>query len=137
MFVLTEGVREYRATIDRIVRPDDVVLEVGCATGTTSALLAAKALRVVAVDASPSALVRARAFHPGLRFELADAFDVTAMLAFGEPFNVVYVDLSGSRPPERVMALVRGYRAALSPRVIVVKNTRLKSFVRESEMWGA
>ena len=46
-FVATRGVREYRATIPHVVRPDDSVLEVGCEWGTTTALLARHARSVL------------------------------------------------------------------------------------------
>ena len=43
IFVATRGVREYRATIPVWVKGDDVVLEIGCEWGTTTALIAASA----------------------------------------------------------------------------------------------
>lgn len=39
-YVATRGVKEYRATISHLVRPDDIVLELGCEWGVTTALIA-------------------------------------------------------------------------------------------------
>ena len=36
-FVATRGVQEYRATIESLVTPDGVVLELGCGWGSTTA----------------------------------------------------------------------------------------------------
>ena len=33
VFIATRGVREYRATISQVLRPDDSVLEIGCGWG--------------------------------------------------------------------------------------------------------
>ena len=94
-FVATRGVKEYRATIPEFVREDDVVLEMGCEWGTTTALLAARCREVIGTDVSPVCIQRARQMHPELRFEVLDAFDVRAALDIDRPFTKVYLDLSG------------------------------------------
>lgn len=132
--VLTRSVSEYRATIPALVEPSDAVLEVGCAWGTTSAMLTERCRRLVAVDKSDS-IRRARTTYPAVDFHRADAFDVRSLLPMG-PFSVVYMDLSGSRSPEPVIKLARRYRAAFAPRLIVIKNTRLKQFIGECVPWG-
>jgi hypothetical protein len=128
-FLLTKGVREYRSTISWLVNDRDCVLEVGAAWGTTSALLAERAHVVVAIDTS-SSIKTARQTYPHVRFEQIDGFDIAAILGLGVDFSKVYLDISGSRPPEAVMLLARRYETALRPEVIVIKNTRLKRFVQ-------
>lgn len=54
-FLATRGVKEYRATIPSWVRPDDLVLEIGCEWGTTTALIAPHCQEVIGTDISPSA----------------------------------------------------------------------------------
>lgn len=132
--VLTESVAEYRRTIPWIVTDTDDVLEVGCAWGTTSRLLNDAARRVVAVDASDS-IHAARAANPDIHFHQADAFDIRSLRSF-EPFTKAYIDLSGSRPPEAIMRLTRAYIAAFHLSVVVVKNTRLKHFVAQCQVWS-
>jgi protein-L-isoaspartate(D-aspartate) O-methyltransferase len=49
------------------VRPDDVVLEIGCATGYGSAILGRLAKSVIAIDSDPALLLQARANLAGMR----------------------------------------------------------------------
>ena len=138
-FVATRGVREYRATIPRLVQAEDVVLEVGCEWGTTTALLAQRACSVLGTDISRDCVARARARHPGVEFQPLDAFDLRAVLDLGRPFTVVYVDLSGLsgyRGLLDLIALLNAYAAVLAPRLIVVKSGALTHFALRCTDWG-
>jgi tRNA/tmRNA/rRNA uracil-C5-methylase (TrmA/RlmC/RlmD family) len=139
-FVATRGVSEYRATIGALIRPDDVVLELGCEWGTTTKLLASVARTVIGTDVSEECIGRARRSHPCVRFEVLDAFDVRAALDLGEGFTVVYVDLSGFsgyRSLLDVIALLQMYATVLRPRLIVTKSGALKHFAANCEAWGS
>ena len=137
-FVATRGVREYRATIEPLVTPDDVVLELGCEWGTTTALLARYCGEVIGTDVSRECIERARTTHPGLRFEVLDAFDVRAALRLERPFTKVYLDLSGLssyRALLDVIALMNMYATVLRPDTIVVKSGSLKQFASYCSAW--
>ncbi len=137
-FVATRGVTEYRETISELVRPDDIVLELGCEWGTTTKQLASVAETVVGTDVSEACIERARRSHPCLRFEVLDAFDVRAALDLSEDFSVVYVDLSGFsgyRSLLDVIALLQMYAVVLRPRLIVAKSGALKHFASNCEPW--
>jgi hypothetical protein len=139
-FVATRGVREYRATITRLVRPEDMVLEVGCEWGTTTALLARRARSVLGTDISRECVTRAQSQHPGVEFRALDAYDLRAVLALGRPFTAVYMDLSGLsgyRGLLDVIALLNAYAAVLGPRLIVIKSGALKHFARQCTAWAA
>ena len=141
-FVATRGVQEYRATIPAVVTADDVILELGCEWGTTTALLAAQCRAVIGTDVSPVCIERARRLHPGVRFEVLDAFDVRAALNLdlGAPFTKIYVDLSGFsgyRALLDVIALLTMYATVLRPDTIVVKSGALKHFVSHCRPWHA
>ena len=138
-FVATRGVKEYRETIPLLVRPEDVILELGCEWGTTTALLAARCREVVGTDVSHECVGRARQMHPGLRFEVLDAFDVRAALEIGLPFTKVYLDLSGFsgyRSLLDVIALLTMYATVLRPEAIVIKSGALKHFAAQCRAWG-
>ncbi len=138
-FVLTTGVREYRETIAEWVRPDDVVLEVGCEWGTTSVLLAAQCKELVATDISPECIERARREHPGIRFEVLDGFDVRAALDLGRPFTKVYIDMSGVSGYHSLLdatALLMSYATVLRPEAIVLKSAAVKRFATHCIPWG-
>ena len=138
-FVATRGVQEYRATIDTLVTPDDVVLELGCAWGTTTTLLGQRCREVVGTDVSPDCITRARRTYPALRFEVLDAFDVRAALDLGRPFTKIYADLSGFsgyRALLDVISLLSMYATVFRPPAIVVKSGALKHFAAHCVAWG-
>jgi trans-aconitate methyltransferase len=137
-FLATRGVSEYRATVPVFVHSDDVVLELGCAWGTTTKFLAQHCREVVGTDVSPECVARARVTHPGLRFEVLDAFDVRAALQLGRPFTKVYLDLSGLsgyRSLLDTIALLTSYATVLRPESIVVKSGALKHFAAHCQAW--
>jgi trans-aconitate methyltransferase len=138
-FVATRGTKEYRATIATL-RPDDVVLELGCEWGTTTALLAraCPAGEVIGTDVSPDCIDRARKAHPQVRFAVLDAFDVRAALELCPDPTVVYVDLSGVsgyRSLLDLIALLQMYATVLRPYTMVVKSGALKHFASHCTAW--
>jgi hypothetical protein len=137
-YVATRDVREYRATIPAWVTPDDVVLEIGCEWGTTTAALARRCREVIGTDISGEVIERAREKHPDLRFEVLDAFDVPAALALGPRFTKVYMDISGFsgyRSLLDVISLLTMYGTMLGPEAIVVKSGALKHFASLCVPW--
>jgi SAM-dependent methyltransferase len=54
-------------------RPDDRILDLGCAAGAITHFLSTFGSDVTGVDLEPRAIMRARGLFPGLRFEIADA----------------------------------------------------------------
>ena len=126
--IATRGVTEYRETIPAVVGPDDHVREVGCAWGTTTAVLAQYAAHVIGTDISPKCIGRARAMRPGLDFRVLDAFDIRSVLDLGLPISKVYMDLSGLsgyRGLLDLIALIQSYagivsRYSVTPRVAMI-----------------
>ncbi|MDS0282141.1 class I SAM-dependent methyltransferase [Haloarcula onubensis] len=68
-------VAEYGKDVVRLLspRPGESVLDVGCGTGTLSAVIADSGAEVVGVDAAESMVTRARERYPDLEFAVADA----------------------------------------------------------------
>lgn len=139
LYVATRGVKEYRATIPQLVRASDSVLEVGCEWGTTTALLASGAGLVIGSDVSREVVEQGRLKHPGIRFEVLDAFDVRALLQLEIPFTKIYLDLSGLsgyRSLLDLIALLNTYSSVLRPDTIVVKSGALKNFASRCRAWS-
>lgn len=141
-FIATRGVKEYRETIAVWVNSDDVVLELGCEWGTTTALIAPHCKVVIGTDVSAEVIERARQQHPGVCFEVLDAFDVRGALelatGLGCPFTKLYVDLSGVsgyRSLLDVIALLNMYATVLQPQAIIVKSGALKHFAAHCVAW--
>ena len=138
-FVATRNVKEYRASIPVWTTADDVVLEIGCEWGTTTVLLAERCKEVIGTDVSLECVERARGKHPGLRFEVLDAFDVPAAITFGKQFTKIYIDISGFsgyRSLLDVIALLTMYGTVLQPETIVVKSGALKHFASHTIPWS-
>ena len=136
--IATRGVREYREKIPAVVGPGDLVLEVVCEWGTTTAVLARYAAHVIGTDISPKCVARARAMRPGLDFRVLDAFDIRAVLELGLPVTKVYMDLSGLsgyRGLLDLIALVQGYAGIVRPDTVVVKSGALKHFAQYCSPW--
>jgi len=139
-FVATRNVKEYRETIPAWVTKEDAVLEIGCEWGTTTALLAPHCREVIGTDVSPECIETARRKHPGIRFEVLDAFDVLAAQALGKQFTKVYIDmsgLSGYRSLLDLIALLTMYGTVLRPEAIIVKSGALKQFASHCIPWRA
>lgn len=138
-FIATRDVREYRETIPVWVNERDTVLEIGCEWGTTTRPIAPRCTEVIASDISAECIEEARRRHPDIRFEVLDAFDVTAALALGKQFTKVYIDmsgLSGYRSLLDVIALLTMYTTVLRPEAIVVKSGALKHFTSHCVAWS-
>ena len=139
VYVATRGVKEYRETIPQLVNASDTVLELGCEWGTTTQLLAQCADFVIGSDVSHDVIERARMRHPGIRFEVLDAFDIRSLLDLGFQFTKIYLDLSGIsgyRSLLDLIALLNGYAAVLKPETIVVKSGALKDFATHCRAWS-
>lgn len=107
--------RELLTLID--LRPDDVVLDVGCGDGRTTAAIAKSVPNgsVTGVDLSPDMVSHATAQHcrppvNNLRFAQADA----AALPFTDEFSVVFSNATLHWVPDQ-RAAVRGISRALRP----------------------
>jgi trans-aconitate 2-methyltransferase len=107
--------RELLTQID--LRPDDVVLDVGCGDGRTTVVIAESVPhgRVVGVDLSADMIAHAAAQHchppvDNLRFAQADA----AALPFESEFSVVFSNAVLHWVPDQ-RAAVRGIARALRP----------------------
>ena len=137
-YIGTRGVKEYRETIDEWVDENDVVLEIGCEWGTTTTLIAEKCKEVIGTDISPECIERAKEMHPGLRFEVLDAFDMRTAMSFEKEFTKVYIDvsgLSGYRSLLDAIALLNMYATIFAPQAIIIKSGALKQFANNCIAW--
>ena len=136
--VATVGVQEYRNTIPATVTSkDDVVLEVGCHFGTSTAILKAHSNHVLGVDVGSKIIKQAQQKYPGIPFRVGNAWKTAELLRLQQEclnqdnskrkigFDVVYVDvggLSGSDGLLESINLISSIRYALEPRTIVIKS---------------
>ena len=109
------------------VAPDDRVLEIGCSYGEATAILAAACPTVLGVDHSRTVLRTAAEKVPSARFEQVDVLAhpgrVEALARDLRP-TVVFVDLGGNSPPERVVPLLARLHAAAPTWTLCVVKCR-------------
>lgn len=134
LIILTKGVKEYRRTIPYFINKNDIVLEIGCAWGTTSNLLYKHAKYLVAIDKGKS-LPAAKKKYPHIHFEQIDGFDIRGVMGLGFKFNKIYIDISGCLSMFDIIRMVRMYDSVFKPEVIVVKSSNLKRFAANCVVW--
>jgi len=85
-------------------KPGERILDIGCGTGHLTAQIAATGAQVTGIDRSAEMIEQARAAHPAIHFEVADARDMT----FPEPFDAVFSNatLHWITEPERAVAAI-------------------------------
>ncbi|GAB4814614.1 hypothetical protein N2152v2_001660 [Parachlorella kessleri] len=125
----------YRAAAVHNVERQDVCLEVGCHTGTTTRILFNRCSHVVGVDNVALAVDQAREKHPDIRFELVDGFDIDQVRALSPSgtFSKVFVDLSGKAPLHLISRFLALYLKAFPHTTIVVKNEALFGYLEQLE----
>jgi trans-aconitate methyltransferase len=79
---MAEGLLELLAA-----KPGERILDIGCGTGHLTAKIAANGAEVTGIDISPEMIARARAAHPSIRFEVADARKLNYMNDFDAVFS--------------------------------------------------
>mmetsp|Transcript_40792 Transcript_40792/g.135893 ORF Transcript_40792/g.135893 Transcript_40792/m.135893 type:complete len:210 (-) Transcript_40792:236-865(-) len=130
--VICENWSEYRRMIGSCVEASDAVLELGCGRGVTTEKIArAGCKRVVGIDRSHTVIAMARERFPQLEFRALDAMALAAIRAIDE-FDVIFVDINGSRELQTLLPVLEAYIQVLKPRTIVVKNVRLKRLLLSS-----
>ena len=72
--------------------------------------------QVVGLDKSSGQTQMAQSRNPNVEFFNIDAYDAGAVVRLGRQFTVIYVDVSGSRPPGDVVQLIDTYHILFKPR---------------------
>ncbi|MFQ6097261.1 MAG: rRNA adenine N-6-methyltransferase family protein, partial [Armatimonadota bacterium] len=130
---VVSDVDDYRALATRLAGDAaGCVIELGGATGETTALLAERARRVVVVEKG-----RQRAQMLWRRFSgrenvvvvHADANDLDVVRATLSRAQCLFVDLGGDAPAWTTMAVVERYVRAFRPAAVVVRNTAVAQFL--------
>ncbi len=138
LYIATRGVEEYRQTIERYIKPNDKVLEIGCEWGTTSTLIFQKCKNLIAADISEECLQKAKQLYPEINFQVLDAFNIKSAMRLSDKFTKIYIDmsgLSGYRSLLDVIALLNQYAAIFEPEVIILKSGSLKQFAKNCRVW--
>ena len=83
------GEDEFVTALDNLVRPDDVVLDLGCGHGELTIAVAARAARVIGVDRDPDRLALARRLTGAIDEQTSNLAGLAELIARnGDPRGV-------------------------------------------------
>jgi hypothetical protein len=136
---VVSDVDHYRALADALPQPMGVVIELGGATGETTALLAGRAQRVVVVEKGRqrAAMLTRRFAQTGhVTVIHGEAADLGPVQAVTDRADALFADLGGDAPAWPTMGVVQQYVRAFRPATVVVRNTELAHFVQSARAAG-
>lgn len=125
---VVSSVEAYRAIAGSWPNEQDIVWELGAATGAATVLAAEVAGDVFAVEKAHEKLVKLEAAtvgKPNVHVLRADVMAEKPSLPTGSRADWLLVDLGGDAPPWRTMDVVERWASALNCRRVVVRSTKL------------
>lgn len=128
----------YRELAAQLPESTDIVLEIGCAQGYATQILASVAYLVVAMDKSQEMIDAARerlAGFDNVRLLCCDASDPTWPGVHVGRADLVFLDVAGSAPLWQALAMTRDYRDLYLPRAVVVRNVELADLIGAVASW--
>ncbi|KAK3262397.1 hypothetical protein CYMTET_28745 [Cymbomonas tetramitiformis] len=132
--IVTQDVAEYRAVIAKEIRSTDVVLEVGCAGGLTTARIGKACQLAIGIDPNVEPVckdMQRKLARDNVRFETMDGFDIASVTRLeqevGGKFDVIFLDISGNRALATMTPLLDTYEKVFGERcrLFCVKNYKL------------
>ena len=133
---LAARVSSYRRLARELVGPRDIVIELGAGEGRCTRILARRAGHVIAVEktrACCTRTARAVARYQNVAVLCQDAFELKPILGLVRRADAVFVDIGGAAPLWQTIRLAGNYLSMFRPRTLVIRNTRLASFVSSLE----
>ncbi|MBM3474530.1 MAG: hypothetical protein FJX75_14800 [Armatimonadetes bacterium] len=135
---VVSSVDAYRAMAASWPGPEEVVWEIGAATGAATVLIAKRAAEVHAVEKAPEKLAKLRllaAGHPNLHVIEADALAAPCHLS-PVTCHLLFVDVGGDAPPLRALSVAESWADSLHCDRVVVRNTKLYRALMSARVLG-
>jgi SAM-dependent methyltransferase len=130
--LLVSSARRFRDIAAKQVGASDTVLEIGCSTGETTRVLAEHAKAVLAVDVSDELIAQTAALFRDMAHvtvRKVDARNVPSLVLLMPRPDVIFLDIGGAAQLNSVAFVARQCLRAFSPRLFVIRNAELASFV--------
>jgi len=128
----------YRELAWTLPEDTEVAIEIGCAQGYATEMLARAARLVIALDKSQEMVALAGERLAGLdnvRLLCADASDPNWPGLYVGVADLIFLDVAGSAPARQALSLMRDYRDLYLPRAMVVRNVELADFIGAVAYW--
>jgi SAM-dependent methyltransferase len=119
------------------VRPGARILDVGCATGYYSGILAAMGYEVTGIDISATGIGKARELYPHLRFEVMDATRMTFEEASFDLVFALGVSVANTRDMKRLHEFIAHLQHFAAPggAVLFLGGSTLSGCAAEGSSW--
>jgi precorrin-6B methylase 2 len=128
---------QYRRACVVHTLPDEVFLEIGCDTGsTTERVYRNSSQKVLGVDKSEVSLARAKKMYPHLsfiRWDILENADDLPMELHNVDVNVVAIDVNGNRELEAVLQCLQIALDKWKPRLVIVKSRTLHQRLHDQD----
>jgi len=140
--VVLSDVVPYRQFIRETVTWNDICLELGCAEGKTTNIIAEQCgpENVIGVDRNNEPISKANTRYPKITFRQLEANDMKSLLRMYDDSdrkpNKIFVDINGCAPPWTVLPLIEKLEKVFTPEIIVIKNYRLQDLILRCEVRG-
>jgi len=141
MIKISYDIDIYRKQLKEILKKEDIVVELGCHVGNTSAIIAKKVKngRLIALDNSPEAKHKMNELsnkYENLEFISGDVrlHNILEEVAKKtKECDVLTVDLGGGYHPDTVFKIYFIWASTLKPKITLIRNRGLIDFVRSSK----
>lgn len=126
--VVVSTVERYRRLASTETQAEDIVLEVGCSTGSATRALAKRAAQIVAVDLSAEVTARLSADLRDLRHVTVarvDGRNAGELKVLCPDPDLIFIDIGGDALLPNVVSVLRICLLAFAPRLLVVRSFEL------------
>ncbi|NDJ54240.1 MAG: class I SAM-dependent methyltransferase [Chloroflexi bacterium] len=126
--ILVAQTLDYRQVARETLTTEDVFLEIGCAGGECTTLLAKDGFKGLALDHTPDLVARAAervAHYPQITVAELDARDIAELQRLCPRPTVILVDIGGTEALDKVASLLRLLFKSFRPRLYIVKSREL------------
>mmetsp|Transcript_12044 Transcript_12044/g.14030 ORF Transcript_12044/g.14030 Transcript_12044/m.14030 type:complete len:488 (+) Transcript_12044:226-1689(+) len=131
--------KDYRFQVQTLLTGNDVVLEIGCSYGKTTALIAHRTNNVVGVDIEPHLIEECKIRNPHIPFHCRDANKIeewhTEVLEMSglpsDHFSVVFIDVAGTIEISLLLPMIEKIERYIRPRCVVVKSLNYDKLLRQ------
>ena len=137
MIKLSYDIKNYRQDLLELVKPDDIVIELGCHVGGTTKLISPKC-KVIAVDNSPEAIDKMKSIE-NVEFISGDVrlHEILAeVYKIAQSCDVLAIDLGGGYHPDTAFKVFYIWSSTFKPKHTVIRNRGLLEFLNSAQGSG-
>lgn len=125
---IVSSTERYRTLARELPKPNDSVLEIGCASGDATHQLAKSGANVLAIDLSEGVTNKVAADlsdFPNVTVACLDGRNISTLAKHMPAPNILFIDIGGDALLDNIAFQVRQCLRAFKPRTIIIRNFEL------------